>query len=76
MTTKLTLITGRAFPSLFADAGEGISSPHTGPTIGTRTGGACAVLGCGRREDETRIARLDHNAFNEKRLYLAVLLSA
>lgn len=40
------LATGGAFPALLADAGEGVSSSHTGPTVGTRTGGACAVLGC------------------------------
>lgn len=40
------LVTGGAFPALFADAGEGISSSHTGSTVQTRTGGACAVLGC------------------------------
>lgn len=40
------LATSGAFPALLADAGEGVSSSHTGPTVGTRTGGACAVLGC------------------------------
>lgn len=40
------LATGGAFPALFADAGEGVSSSHTSPSVGTRTGGACAVLGC------------------------------
>lgn len=40
------LATGGTFPALFADAGEGVSSPYTGATIGTRTGGTCALLGC------------------------------
>lgn len=40
------LATGGAFPALFADAGEGVSSSHAGPSVGARTGGACAVLGC------------------------------
>lgn len=40
------LATGGAFPPFFADAGEGVSSSHTGSTVGTRTGGACVVLGC------------------------------
>lgn len=40
------LAAGGAFPALFADAGESVSSSHTGPTVGARTGGACAVLGC------------------------------
>lgn len=40
------LSTGGALPALLADAGEGVSSSHTRPPIGTRTGGACAVFGC------------------------------
>lgn len=40
------LTTRRAFPALFADAGEGVSSSHTRSPVGTRAGGACAVLGC------------------------------
>lgn len=40
------LATGGAFPPFFADAGEGVSSSYTGSTVGTRTGGACVVLGC------------------------------
>lgn len=47
---KLTLATGGAFPALFADAGEGVSSSYTSSTVGTRTGGACAILGCRKRE--------------------------
>lgn len=47
---KLTLATGESFPALFADAGEGVPSSHTGSTVGTRTGGTCAVLGCGTSE--------------------------
>lgn len=42
--------TGEAFPALFADAGEGVSSSHTGPPVGTWTGGTCAVFGCGKRK--------------------------
>lgn len=40
------LFTSGALPALFADACEGVSSSHTRPTVGTRAGGACAVLGC------------------------------
>lgn len=47
---KLTLSTGGAFPALFADAGEGVSSSHTGSPVGTRTGGTCAVFGCGSKD--------------------------
>lgn len=42
---ELTLFTGGTLPSLFADAGEGASSPHTGPTVRARIGGTGAVLG-------------------------------
>lgn len=40
------MVTCGAFPALFADAGEGVPTSHTGPTIGTRTGGAGIVFGC------------------------------
>lgn len=40
------LSTGGAFPALFTDAGEGIASSHTSPSVRARTGGACAVLSC------------------------------
>lgn len=40
------LATGGALPAFLADAGEGVSSADTGSSIGTRTGSACAVLGC------------------------------
>lgn len=50
----LTLSTGGAFPALLADAGEGVSTSHTGSTIGTRTGGTRAVLGwVGKRQRVT-----------------------
>lgn len=45
--SKLTLVTGGALPSLFADAGEGVSSAHAGPSVGARIGGTGAVLGFG-----------------------------
>lgn len=39
------LATGGAFPALFADAGESVSTSHAGSSVGARTRGACAVLG-------------------------------
>lgn len=44
MAETLTLVTGGALPAVFADAGESVSSTHTGPSIGARTGGTGAVL--------------------------------
>lgn len=51
---ELTLFTGGALPALFADAGEGVSSPHAGPTVGARIGGTGAVLGFRGRSTKHR----------------------
>lgn len=50
MAETLTLVTGGALPAVFADAGESVSSTHTGPSIGARTGGTGAVLCWGKKK--------------------------
>lgn len=59
----LTLSAGGAFPALFADAGECVSSSHARPTVGTRTGGTSAVFGCRKWEEGKKITAI-HASIN------------
>ena len=54
----LTLGAGGAFPAVFADAGVGVDSAHTGGSVGTGVGGARAVLSCeGHTQSQRRSAQ-------------------
>lgn len=53
----LTLSTGRTFPAVLADAGEGVSPSHAGSTIGARAGGTCAVLGWVEKRERVRMGK-------------------
>lgn len=62
---ELTLSAGEALPALFADAGEGVSSPDAGTAVGTRIGGTGAVLGF-RGEDTVDILSAHRKNTNVK----------
>lgn len=71
---ELTLFTGGALPALFADAGEGVSAPHAGPTVGARIGGTGAVLGF-RGQNTLTLVQLTEKIQTEREKLISLTLS-